>query len=206
MRPRSPNAADVLFRYGSRKWLQDFVKFGKTRISAAREYALLETDTARQDDELVKDAFMPGAYTKITTEDGRELRIAGDLKQSISGTDYFVYCASCDWDPGLFDDFKADCCVVIKNPDELARRFEITSKSQLDGWYFHHCPVEYFDPYERRANQRIDNAMSKDFRFAYQREYRYLCASFSGLSATDFKLLELGSLDDIAELHMNPAA
>jgi hypothetical protein len=38
-RPRSPNAADVLFRYGSKKRLQELVEFGKMRISAAREYS-----------------------------------------------------------------------------------------------------------------------------------------------------------------------
>ena len=204
-RPRSPNAGDVLFRYGSKKWLQDFVQFGTIRISAAREYALLERDAARQDDELVKSSFMPGAYTKITTEDGQDLGILGDLKESVSGADYFVYCMSCDWDVGLFDDFNSDCCVVIKRPDEFARRLETAAKSQLDGWYFLRSPVEYFDPYERKAKQRIDNAMSKDFRFAYQREYRFLWASFKGLIATGFISLDLGPLDDIAELHMRPA-
>ncbi len=204
-RPGSPNAADILFRYGSKKWLQDFVTFGKIRITAAREYSLLEKDPARQDNELVKDAFMPGAYTKITTADGRELKIIGDLKQSVHGADYFVYCVSCDWNESLFDDFNADCCVVIRNPNEFSRRLELAAQSQLHGWYFHHNPVEYFDPYERKHKQSFDNAMSKDFRFAYQKEYRFLWASFEGFSATGFQVLEIGPLNDIAELHLRPA-
>jgi hypothetical protein len=50
-RPRSPNSGDVLFRYGERKWLKELVEFGRLRIKAAREYALMEKDPARQDDE-----------------------------------------------------------------------------------------------------------------------------------------------------------
>lgn len=45
--------------------------------------------------------------------------------------------------------------------------------------------------------------MSKDFRFAYQREYRFLFAGF-GKQATGAQYLELGSLRDIAELHLRP--
>jgi hypothetical protein len=45
--------------------------------------------------------------------------------------------------------------------------------------------------------------MSKDFRFAYQKEYRFLFAGF-GKVAAGYVDLELGPLHDIAELHMRP--
>ena len=199
-RPRSPNAGDVLFRYASKKRLDEFMVAGKVRITSAREYALLEKDLARRDDERQKHSYIPGDYAKVTLQDGTELRMIGDIKQTVSGVDYFVYCLSCDWDRQLFDDFGVDCCAIIKSPDIFADRLSAAAKSQLNGWYFHHCPIQYFDPYEMGRNQRIDNAMSKDFRFAYQREYRFLWASFQGLSATGFKELELGPLHDIAQL------
>jgi hypothetical protein len=178
-RPRSPNFGDVLFRYGERKWLQSLVDFGRLRMKSAEEYALMEKDPARQDDERVKESYSPGEYVTVSMPGGQQVRPTSDLKYSVSGTDYFLYCVSMDWDPHLFDDFSgADCCVVIKNPDEFARRLEHASKSQLPGWYFHHCPIGYFDTHERIPKERIDNAMSKDFRFAYQREYRFLFAGF----------------------------
>lgn len=46
----------------------------------------------------------------------------------------------------------------------------------------HHRPAGYFDTYERRPNERIDTAMSKDFCFACQREYRFLFAGFGETS------------------------
>lgn len=206
-RPRSPNAGDVLFRYGERRWLQDLVDYGKLRMKSAREYALMEKDPARQDDELLKHSYASGDYVTITFPDGRQSRPIGNVKYSASGTDYFLYCVSTDWDPDLFQDFNpADCCVVIKNPNEFARRLEQAGRrSQFSDWYFHYCPVSYYDPYERRPKERIDNAMWKDFRFAYQKEYRFLWAGF-GKEATGFKSLELGPLHDIAELHVRPDA
>jgi hypothetical protein len=112
---------------------------------------------------------------------------------------------SCDWDLSLFDDFGADSCVIIKDPETFAARLKTAFASILPGWYFHHNPVEYFDPYERKRNEYFDAAMCKDFRFAYQREYRFLWFSQQGDDAVDFKFSEAGSLEDIAELHLHEA-
>jgi hypothetical protein len=183
--------------------MQELIDFGRLRITAARDYALMEKDPARQDDELTKHTRSPGEYITITLPDGRQSRPLGDVTYSHSGTDYFVYCVSNDWDLELFHDFGVDCCVIIKNVDAFARRLEHAGERELPDWRFHHNPVEYFDTYERRAKERIDNAMSKDFRFAYQREYRFLFAG-SGKEATGHRYLELGPLHDIAELHMRP--
>lgn len=203
-RPRSPNAGDFLFRYGDKKWLRQLVDFGRLRMRSAQEYALMEKDPARQDDERVKRSHSPGEYVTITLPDGQRVRPIGDLTYETSGTDYFLYCVSLDWDAGLFDEFpNTDCCVVIKQPDEFARRLEKAGKALLPDWYFHNCPIEYFDTHERRPKERIDNAMSKDFRFAYQKEYRFLFAGF-GRPATGFVDIELGSLRDIAELYTRP--
>jgi len=191
-----PNAGDVLFRYGERYWLKQMVEFGKVRIKAARVFAEMEKDPARRDDERVKSSYSPGEYVTITLPNGRKSRIIGDLKASAGGTDYFMYCVANDWGPELFVDFKVDACVVIQNPDEFARRLKAAAP-RLQDWYFYHGPVEYFDTHERRHHERIDNAMSKEFRFAYQRETRFIWAGF-GRTATGFIDLELGPLTDIA--------
>lgn len=202
-RPRSPNACDVLFRYGERYWLKQMIEFGKVRIKAARIYTEMENDLARRDDELMKHTYIPGEYVTITLPDGREVRPIGDVKASVTGTDYFMYCVANDWDPELFADFKADACVVIHDPDEFARRLKAAA-TVLQDWDFHYNPVEYFDTYERRRHEYIDNAMSKDFRFAYQRETRFLWAGF-GRSAAGFIDLDLGPLADIATYTEYPA-
>lgn len=203
-RQRAPNAGDVLFRYGSQRWMRELLDFGRLRMLAARDYAQMELDPARQDDELAKHAFSPGEYVTVTMPDGNVARPIGDVRSSHSGTDYFVYCVSNEWDVDLFDDFGVDACVIIKDADAFSQRLEKAGKQLLPDWYFHHNPVEYFDTYERRPKERIDNAMSKDFRFAYQREYRFLFAGF-GKEAMGAQYLELGPLHDIAELHLRPS-
>jgi hypothetical protein len=202
-RPRHPNGGDVLFRYGERKWLEELVKFGRLRIKAARDYALTEGDAARRDDEQIKHSYSPGEYVTLTLPDGRTSRPIGDLLHSATGTDYYVYCVANDWDPDLFSDFRADACVVIHNAKDFARRLSSAASSRLGNWYFHYNPVEYFDTYERQAHERIDNAMSKDFRFAYQRETRFLWAGM-GQSATGFIDLDPGPLKDIASITSRP--
>jgi len=202
IRPRSPNAGDVLFRYGRRQYMKKMFEHGSIRIGSASFYSSLEADIARADTECLKNFFTPGEYSRITTRDGREIPIKGDVQHSVSAPNYFVFCMSCDWDPALFDDFNADACVIIRKSEVFAERLELASKPDLDGWYFHHCPVEYFDPYETPLNQYFDAIMYKDFRFAYQREYRFLWVHTGGKEASGFKFLELGSLERLAEIYL----
>jgi len=116
--------------------------------------------------------------------------------------DYYAFCMACDWDVNLFAAFDgADSCVVIKDVEEFARRIEVAAAEQLSNWYFHHNPVQYFDPYERVRNEYFDAGMCKDFRFAYQREYRFLWFAQNEEVANGFKFLSLGSLHDLAEVH-----
>lgn len=203
-RPRHPNAGDVLFRYDKRTHIENLADKGLIRIRPASDFRNMENDRARQDEECSKKAFLPGAHTRITTKDGRSIPILGDVEQTVSMPNYYVFCMTCDWDQDLFAAFEgADTCIVIKDAEEFARRIEYAAAPQLPGWYFHHNPVQYFDPYERTKNEYFDAAMSKDFRFAYQREYRFLWFPQNGELADGFKFLDLGNLGNLAEVHAN---
>ena len=204
IRPSSPNACNVLFRYGEKKWMTDFIESGQIRISAASEYEKYEGDVARQDIERSKTHFMPRSHVKITTEDGHVIKPLTDVTVTVHGMDYYLYCMSCDWDLALFDAFpNTDCCVIVRDPQEFSKRLSEAAKSLLRDWYFVDLPVEYFYPYELVHQQRIDNVLSKDFRFAYQREYRFAWATETQ-TAHGFINLDLGPLTDICELHDRP--
>lgn len=204
LRPRHPNAADVLFRYGQRKYMSSMLSDGVIRIAPASQYRNMKGDLARFDEECTKTSFLPGQYTQVAAMDGHVVPIKGDICRSVSAPNYYVLCMSCDWDLSLFDDFGANSCVAIKDPETFAARLGTASVPVLPGWSFHHNPVQYFDPYERIPNEHFDAAMCKDFRFTYQREYRFLWFSPQGDDAVDFKSLEVGSLEDVAELHGIP--
>lgn len=204
IRPKHVNAGDVLFRYDRRQGaetchIEAMRRNGIVRIRPASDFREIEQDKARQDEELSKKSFLPGSHTRITTQDGREIPIIGNVQQTVSMPNYYVWCVACDWDNGLFTHFNADCCIVIKDGDEFVRRLEVAVADLLPGWYFHHNPVQYFDPYEKQRDEFFDAAMSKDFRFAYQREYRFLWFPENVEDANGFIYPKLGCLEDLVE-------
>jgi len=191
----------LIFRYGELRWMREFLK-GSVRLSAAYNYCSMENDGARFDDELNKHRFMPAAYTRITTASGQDIPLKSDIRSSISAPNYYVLCTSCEWSPELFVEFKADACVVIRRPDIFAERLQAAAGRELNGWYFLDGSVLYFDPYEWTKEQPFDAPNCKDFKFAYQREYRFLWDPMdTGLPAFGHWYLNLGPLDDIAELY-----
>jgi len=202
VRPKHPNAGDVLFRYDKKQFLEAIAKEGSIRIRPASDFFPVENDEARQDQELLKRSFLPGRYSKVTAQDGKQLKIIGDIQQDVTFPNYYVFCMACDWDQNLISAFDgSDACLVIRDTDKFFERIQFAGKKSLHGWYFHHNPVNYFDPYERIKNEHIDPAMSKDFKFAYQREYRFLWFSPEGIQPNGFIFLNLGDLQDIAEVH-----
>lgn len=201
-RQAHPNAGNVLFRYDQRTYIERIANDGLIRIRPASGFKSLENDRARQDDECKKKAFLPGAHTRVSTENGIVIPILGDIEKTTSMPDYYAFCMTCDWDIGLFAAFEgADSCIVIKDVKEFARRIERAAAEQLPNWHFHHIPIVYYDPYERERNECFNAGMCKDFRFAYQREYRFLWFPQNEEVTDGFKFLSLGSLFDLAEIH-----
>lgn len=200
IRPKHPNAGDVLYRFGSFRHLLPDFEAGLVRISPASSYSDSGLDSARKDEEKEKSSYMVGQYTKITASDGRPIPIIGDVKKTVSTTDYYLLSMAADYDELLFDDFGSDCYMVVADPDRLAGRLEANSKEQLPGWVFHHNPVEYFDPYEVPPGHYHDPLMTKDFSYAYQREYRFIWMPKPGARAGGHLKIPVGQLADIGEV------
>ncbi len=200
--PKSPSSCDILFRYGHVEHMKRIVNEGKIRISPASKYRVGCTNDPRTDDELNKRRWELGDNCKITTQDGKESAVIGDVKRTVSTSyNYYMLSLACDFEPSIFEQFNYDSCVVIKNPAKFSARLEFEAKSFLPTWYFHHNPTQYFDPNEPTNNQYFSASMCKDFRYAYQIEYRYLWAPLNGGDATDHFEVNLGPLNDICELY-----
>lgn len=206
VRLKHPNVGAVLFRYDKRIHIEKIAREGIIRIRPASDFREMVHDRARNDEELSKKAFLPGAHTRITTKDGRKIPVLGNVERTVSMPDYYLFCMALDWHPVLFNDFgDADACIVVKDAELFARRMEMAASPHLPGLYFHHHAIQYFDPYEKGLkNEYFDAAMCKDFSFAYQREYRFIWFPQSGEVPDGFKLLELGSLGNMAEVHTSP--
>ena len=78
----------------------------------------------------------------------------------------------------------------------------MSSNKLLSEWYFHHNPIEYYDPNEPTKNQYFDVSMCKIFSYAYQMEYRFLWDPLNKGNAKDHIIVDIGPLTDICELYV----
>ena len=81
----------------------------------------------------------------------------------------------------------------------------ISGRRPFEGWYFHHNPAWYFDPHESSLKSLVSHATYKDFKFAYQEEYRFLWANHGGKPVQHAQVLELGSLVGIVDVVERPS-
>jgi hypothetical protein len=209
--PTSPNEGNFVVRYGEAKWLEPMLREGVIRIKPASKYKdeVGLTDIARHDDELNSHRYVSGKRVTIRSQSGQVIPVLGNLQHTIGGGDYYVLCCSHEFDYRLFSAFRnaqgkaADACLVINNVDEFATRLNAAMQERLKNWDFYWNPMFYFDPYNVLHKQKTIPGAHKDFKHAYQREYRFLWFPlFLDPSLTIEALdLKIGSLKDIATLH-----
>ncbi len=199
IRPTHPNACNVLYRFTEPQYAEKLLRKGVLYLKCASEMVAHKGHEARYDIETEKSRITLGKHTKITTMDGKAIPIIGDVTHTRSLPDYYLYCMSLDYDKTLLEEF-GGACVLIKEPKEFSRRLEEWGKRNLYGWNFFDLPVEYYDPYELIRNQHIDARLSKRIEFAYQREFRFLFFHSLGVPAKKMPPIEIGSIEDIAEI------
>ena len=99
----------------------------------------------------------------------------------------------------LFDDFDADCGIIVHRPTEFAERVFAVAKRALPTWVGGFGEVKYIDPY-RPPNNDVEIFRSKDFRFWYQKEVRFAWLPLELPQAKlDHLYLELGDISDICQ-------
>ena len=119
-------------------------------------------------------------------------------------TDYWMFCISDVLDQRLFADFEADSCVVIRRKPFVDR---ILSKSRLvlPNMRMVFGDASYIDPLGAFASGApvkwsLPVHMTKLFRYAYQREVRFVCIPGRFQARLNARCLEIGPISDFAEL------
>jgi hypothetical protein len=105
------------------------------------------------------------------------------------------------FDNRLFDDFKADACLIIKDLDRYCSLLRDAMKAVLPEWSFFMDAVEYRDPYLPKRDPNV--YFTKHFRYCYQREFRmvWVCATpQEELPHLHITLGELSSFCDLMRL------
>lgn len=219
--PEPPRAAALLksanfdparhmAKFGNSKYLRRAIE-GLWRITPASRYDDPSLGAARQDRELRREVYGLQNEVEITILDqrtgkpiGKTHPIGNMVVTEQSTTDYYVMCLSRSLSLRLFDDFNhADSCVIIRDIREFARRIFSAVRKLLPGWSGRLRDVTYFDPFN--APRDRDLFFSKHFRYAYQREIRFVWMPPEARSDLEILDFDAGSMSHICDLLVLPA-
>lgn len=201
-RSRRPNFGDVLFRFSKTEWLVRTLREGHLWINEGTTFLNPALGSARADDELKKTRNFLAERTRLTLRDGREIQAPSDVTWHVEGPPYFLFSTSSDFHPYLFDAFTgSDACLVIHDSIAFVDRIHAALAVAYPGWDFGEYPVHYFDPYEpASADEDLHPFTSKDFSYAFQMEWRFVCVPPRAHSNKHIELF-LGPCNDLASLY-----
>ena len=204
---------DIFVKFGSARFLRPALERGAFRISPASSYDEPSMNLARRDMELerrlVDTATDFGAAIRQRAEDMTPEERALYTRSVESRSDYYIFCLAHGWQVRLFDDFDADACLVITNPERFAAALRVAAADLLPEWHFSCQTVRYIDPVQNlrfvtpRVQARFAPFFCKDFSYSYQREVRaaWLPPEPNLLRAElDHIFVELGNLTEYCEL------
>jgi hypothetical protein len=213
--PQTPRAETLLkdaqfdparnmVKFGKAKYLKDSIA-GRWRITPASSYDDPSLGAARQDYELKRTIFGLQNEVEITILNqqtghpiGKTHPIGNVTVTQQSLTDYYVICLSRVLSLRLFDDFnQSDSCIIIRDIREFARRIFIAAQRLLPGWSGKLHDVMYYDPFN--ASRDRDIFFMKHFRYAYQREIRFVWVPPEPGSDLKIQSHDAGSMTDICD-------
>jgi hypothetical protein len=195
-----------LVKYGQSKYLRPMLEQGILRIAPASAYNDPSLNPAIKDNELeISWLSLPSQNVvqfldSATGKPKRILPVVGNLKYLLkSPNNYYVICLSQVYELRLFDDFSADCCLLINHPLKFIERVFREFSKRLPGWEPIAKGISYVDPFYAKATD-IDTYFWKHFRYWYQREYRLVWLPTSNVMQLEPIVLELGNLHNCCEL------
>lgn len=202
---RTAELGGVVVKYGKRQYMEALYRDGALRVQPASFYAKPGHNGAVRDDELAlglsfalsrEDVVALVRNPQDVPVNAPEQRLNLELR---SPGDYWMFCASTAVEPRLFVDFDADACVIVRDQAAFRARLAVATLAALGPHTARDAPALYVDPL-LPDTVKVDVRFAKHFRYAYQREYRFVWWPGEPQTALGHVDVELGSLADIAEL------
>lgn len=219
---------DVLVKYGRPGDMEQLYKDGLVWINPASTYDKPQNNQAVRDNER-RLMFKGGVATRATPRkfldrqsgpstfnvqsnldfvriyDAPELAIDEYVSVGVNlDTDYWSYCMAGGLSPRLFSDFDSTACVVVKRNPFIQRVYARMQEEKPDTSF--NCGfINYEDPVGAYVSSRIDLNwmpvhMTKSLRYAYQHEFRLVWKPIPYRDNLEPIAVEIGCLEDIAEL------
>lgn len=178
----------MLYKYLPRLYAEPFVTRGEVLFRSLSYFRAIE-HAARGDEIEGVHVDSPDHDVALTTNTG--IRIVGRHRflNSIDQDRTYAFCCSQEFEGTLFDQFEADACVAILNPELFFLRCTVAVRRHIavDPPGLIHRPVAYFAP-NRQAPLDVNDPRSIPFMkhesFADQKEYRAVVAKRRGFTLT----------------------
>lgn len=195
-----------LVKYGHVRHLQPLLDNGEVRVAPATCFADSGLNPAKHDEELrVSTVALPDEF-EISLPDGSMLDPVGNVDITWSAsTNYYVWCLSSVLDPRLFRQFGYDASLLIPDPRVFLERVLEGLSRELPDYTVLVAPVTYVDPMNPPEGEP-NVYVSKPFRYAYQKEVRVIAVPPEDREHLNPVHLELGPLQEGAELIEVPRA
>ncbi|MCX5497226.1 hypothetical protein OSH11_21165 [Kaistia dalseonensis] len=197
-------APDCYAKFGQKEHILSALA-GKLFIQPAANYNDSSLNAAQLDNELLHHVSTPNerliARLYGLDGNGNEVEIEphwSELFRYMNVPNFYVWCCGLGYDARLFSDFKADAALVVKDKTAFEERLVRAMETILPDAEIRHGTISYYDPYTTRHDQLIP-AFSKNIIYLYQNEYRFIWQLHEERELKPF-LIDLGSLDDIAEV------
>ena len=190
-----------LFRYSEHQWLIRALLAGEFRLVPASDYGEMLGDSARHDNELVRENSVPGEKMTIThVATGKPIRAIGDVMfRDEVGTNYFTLSFSTAWDPLLFDDFKgSNACLIVHEADEVCERIHFYAEQVLKGWAGIDGAVSYGNEH------KYGPAFIKHWKYITQKEWRFAWLPPSKSDKLHPFCIRIGNIERYAEIVPRP--
>jgi hypothetical protein len=193
-----------LLRFGSKKYMQELYKTGGLLFQEASTFSRSDNLSIRDDElTLLMKRYIPKDQLHLVPGAPKPSEIEGSgfgLNIALSCPDFLVLCMTDTINFRLISDWNAEAVVIIHDATEFTKRLERCASPLVReaGAKGLECgKVRYIDPYFP-LNQP-DVPFCKHFKFAYQREFRFVIRGNKKVSF-DQRKFEIGSLHDIASI------
>lgn len=194
--PESP----YLVQYSHTRYLRPLLDSGKLQVAPASCFADPSLNPAKRDEELRVEAVALPDELEIGLPDGSTLEPVGNVEITWSAsTNYYVWCLTSVLNPRLFRQFGYDACLLIPDPRALLERVMEGLFRELPSYEVLTAPVTYVDPMNPPEGEP-KVYLSKSFRYAYQKEVHVIAVPRDDREYLDPVKLEVGPLQDGAEL------
>lgn len=202
-----PDDEPYLVKYGEARHVRPIADRGEIRVSPASDFEDDPSlDPAQRDEELHLRTTAHPDEVMIRTSGGETVEPVGnvDFVRSTT-TDYYFWSLSSVLDVRLFrpfgsDDGGDDACFLIREPGTFLRRFCAGLQDELPGWRIVRGSVAYVDPVYP-SDEEAPVYFAKDFRYAYQREFRVVAVPPENVDRLDeYVWLKLGPCEAVGEI------